>query len=170
MEPQARLSELFGHYGSVGLHQRAAFAGTVCSDNLFRLQPADGNLPSLEDGVSWPAIFDNYALDTIIGDLAYFRKKDRLIESSTFRRRGPIDAPNGCGRDLSERSRPVFAEIEIKPTMFGALSTALFKPTAHDRFGSALEGAVNGTICGRTKRRPGSSFLHSFTMSTSSAW
>ena len=110
------------------INERHLRAPSAPDNLLFRLQPSDGNLPSLEDGVSWPAIFDNYALDTIKGDLAYFRKKDRLIESSTFGTAVQSTRQLGAAVALSERSRPMFAEIEIKPTMVGALAAVLFKP------------------------------------------
>ena len=42
---------------------------------LFRLEPIDGRLPSLEDGFSWPILIQNYSAEKIIDDLILLKKK-----------------------------------------------------------------------------------------------
>lgn len=45
-------------------------------DNIiFRVEPIDGRLPSLEDGLSWPALIDGYSVTRLDPQAAYLRKR-----------------------------------------------------------------------------------------------
>ena len=100
-------------------------------DNLiFRLKPADGRLPSLEDGPSWPAILANYApVSTSKGFLILSRKP---APDETF------PAPRALSRNsyvlgeeigLPQMNGLLFARLHIRLTWWGELANALFKPS-----------------------------------------
>ena len=103
--------------------------GEHAPDNvLFRVQPIDGRLPSLEDGLSWPALFDNYTVTRLNNNLAYLHKKQTSQSSSTYDvvkegtyRTGEVVA-------LPITSAPIFAEIDLRLTFLGKVISFLFKP------------------------------------------
>lgn len=101
---------------------------SVPDNVLFSVQPIDGRLPSLEDGLSWPALFDNYTVTKIDNNLAYL-KKDQIIKNASIYR-VIHDSVHKVGAEvLIPRSvHPVFAEIEIKPTLMGRLMGIAYKP------------------------------------------
>jgi len=97
---------------------------------LFRAEPIDGRLPSLEDGLSWPALFDNYTLTKLDTgyDLAYLRKKQVGKKNSTFH--VVHEGTHKTGEDvvLPMAGNPIFAEVDLRPTLFGKLYGVAFKP------------------------------------------
>lgn len=42
---------------------------------LFTLEPIDGRLPTLEDGLSWPAFMSHYRVTNFVGRYAYLRRR-----------------------------------------------------------------------------------------------
>lgn len=103
--------------------------GNIAPDNvLFRIQPIDGRLPSLEDGLSWPALFDNYTIAKSGNRLSQLRKKETIKKTSTFN--VIFEGSGKIGRDLvlPITSEPMFAEIDLKPTLLGKLLGIVFKP------------------------------------------
>lgn len=98
-------------------------------DNIiFRVQPVDARIPTIDDGMSWPALFDNYSVYKYDSDLAYLRKKNVIQNRSNLDviYQGSIE----IGKDfrLPDSSAPVFAEITYKPTFLGAIWSTAFKP------------------------------------------
>src|SRR6202040_4372562 len=51
---------------------------------LFDLQSIDGRLPSLDDGLSWPALLDNYAFTSYNGHFVLMHKKPVVHGSSNY--------------------------------------------------------------------------------------
>jgi hypothetical protein len=95
---------------------------------LFRVQPIDGRLPSLEDGLSWPALFDNYTLAKPGDELVYFSKKKTIKSSSAFD--VIFEGEGKIGEDfiLPISSDPIYAEIDLKPTLVGKFLGLVYKP------------------------------------------
>jgi len=107
---------------------------------LFCLQTIDNRLPSLDDGLSWPALFDNYivtnveseavisgGVKSITYDMAYLQKKSPIKSSSNF---DVIhDGLHKVGKrvNIATKSIPIYAEIDIKPTLLGKLFNFAFK-------------------------------------------
>jgi hypothetical protein len=95
---------------------------------LFDLMAIDDRLPSLEDGISWPALLDNYTFISFDGQFVLMRRKEviqsksnfELINQGTYRTGGIVALPDAHG--------PLFAEVDLKPTLLGQLWMALFKP------------------------------------------
>lgn len=94
---------------------------------LFKMQPIDGRLPALEDGLSWPAIMNNYALSAEDRGYLYLKRKPDLpleprstIISSKYHALGEqIAVPN--------QDAMVFVKVETKLSLKGKLMNALFK-------------------------------------------
>ncbi|CCD29572.1 conserved membrane hypothetical protein [Candidatus Glomeribacter gigasporarum BEG34] len=97
---------------------------------VFKVEPIDGRLASLEDGLSWPILIYNYIPFKLEKDFVYLRKK-----ISRNVRPARTEILNQEHR-LEETSRlpntelPLFAEIDIHPTLLGRLLSFLYKPSA----------------------------------------
>ena len=95
---------------------------------LLDLMAIDYRLPSLEDGVSWPALLDNYTFISFDGQFVLMRRKPviqarsdfELIDKGTYRTSSTVPLP--------DTHEPLFAEVDLKPTLLGQLWMALFKP------------------------------------------
>ncbi|MDE2420814.1 MAG: hypothetical protein KGO49_06475 [Gammaproteobacteria bacterium] len=103
--------------------------GDHAPDNLlFKIQPIDNRLPSLEDGLSWAAIFDNYHPVEMKQETIYLQKNALIKSSSQFHvlkeqkfRTDEIILINGS-------ELPVFAKIDLKLTLLGQIAQLLYKP------------------------------------------
>jgi hypothetical protein len=51
---------------------------------VFDLQSIDNRFPSLDDGVSWPALLDNYTLDSFDGHFVFLRRNTIIQGSSNY--------------------------------------------------------------------------------------
>jgi hypothetical protein len=95
---------------------------------LFDLMTMGGHLPSLDDGVSWPALLDNYTFISFDGRFALLRKDKVIHASGNYEDvlKGSFKA--GETVRLPETDGLLFAEVDLKPTLLGSLQTAVFRP------------------------------------------
>jgi hypothetical protein len=109
--------------------------GSDAPDNiLFRVEPIDGRLASLEDGLSWPALINRYSVQKLEGGTAYLRKKTGGEQNIVEDRDEIYSATQELGEDvtLPDSSDPLFARMEIDLTFLGKIRSALFKsPELH---------------------------------------
>jgi hypothetical protein len=109
--------------------------GSDAPDNiLFRVEPIDGRLASLEDGLSWPALINRYSVQKLEGGTAYLRKKTGREQNIAEDRDEIYSATQELGEDvtLPDSSDPLFARMEIDLTFLGKIRSALFKsPELH---------------------------------------
>lgn len=100
-------------------------------DNIvFRVEPIDNRLPSIEDGLSWPAIIDNYSLAKLDAHAAYLRKRDGTALPPRFT---PVEFDRGAHQlgeqvSLPDAADPLFAKVDIHLTLLGRAWSAAFKP------------------------------------------
>ena len=105
--------------------------GAEAPDNIvFRVEPIDGRLPSLEDGLSWPALIGGYSLQTLDGQTAYFHRRKPGIQADPEIEEQLPEARHQFGEvvDLPETDKPLFATVEITPTLLGSALNMLYKP------------------------------------------
>ena len=109
--------------------------GNRAPDNLvFRVEPIDGHLPSLEDGLSWPALINRYAIRKLDGQTAYFRRRTTEQGAVPSAEAVLYSARHKFGEEvfLPESNEPLFARMEINSTFLGRILNALFKmPQLH---------------------------------------
>ena len=113
------------------LNQRHLQGSTAPDNILFRVEPIDGRLASLEDGLSWPTLINNYSLQKLDGASAYLRKKAIATEKNDADVKEDLQgAKHDMGEEVSlpDTSDPLFARMEITPTFLGRALGALFKP------------------------------------------
>jgi hypothetical protein len=96
---------------------------------LFRAEPIDGRLPSLEDGASWPALLGLYQPRWMDGDLAYLQRRPGAAEAKPRFIEQRVVA-TGEGAALPDSDGLLFAEIELERTVLGRLASLVFKPIA----------------------------------------
>lgn len=100
-------------------------------DNIiFRLEPIDNRVPSLEDGASWPLLMANYQPNQAVNDFLFLKRKKILANPSTTMT-ALSSEKHAFGEIVTvpALNRAIFAEIEIKPTFWGALATLFLKPS-----------------------------------------
>jgi hypothetical protein len=95
---------------------------------IFRVEPIDGRIPSLEDGVSWPVLLQNYQPMQLTNNFLYLHKKNTrnrrlnpmtLLKSETHTLGEVVNIP-----DLNKL---LFVEIDLKATVLGSLALTFFK-------------------------------------------
>lgn len=105
--------------------------GANAPDNIiFRVEPIDGRIPSMEDGASWPVLMTRYQPTQIVKDFLFLRRKnnsaDVKMEPTVL-----ASGQHSFGEKVSVPSfgQPIFINVEIKPTLLGRLTSTLFKPS-----------------------------------------
>ncbi|MEQ1530701.1 MAG: hypothetical protein ABL925_15400, partial [Methylococcales bacterium] len=93
---------------------------------LFTLQPIDERFPSLDDGLSWPALFDNYTVTKLDKNFAYLSKNAVMRSKSNFE---PFyKGEKKIGETIAFLNNdPVYAKISLKPTLLGKFLGIIFK-------------------------------------------
>jgi len=95
---------------------------------LFDLQSIGGRLPALDDGVSWPALMDNYTFVSYDGKFVLLRRLPVIQASSEYNSVFSQKCKSGSTIALPATSGLLFAEIDLKPTLAGQVLIALFNP------------------------------------------
>jgi hypothetical protein len=93
---------------------------------LFRIEPIDRRLPSLEDGYSWPVIASRYTLNRYEKEYAVFTRREQTEKLGDY-----VQIAEGTGQ-IGETvklpaSGPVYASLDVRPTLIGKLVSVLFK-------------------------------------------
>jgi hypothetical protein len=96
---------------------------------LFHVSPNDEHLPSLDDGMSWIAFLDNYTVAHSDRLFVYLNKREivkdqpdlKVLQDGVYKTGESVTVPTAGG--------PIFAEINLEPTLFGRLVATVFKPT-----------------------------------------
>lgn len=95
---------------------------------LIDLQNIDGRLPSLDDGMSWLALLDNYRVSSFDGQFLTLRKNQSLEAKSNLDVIYEQEQRIGVTVALPEANGPLYAEVKLRPTLLGRLLITLFKP------------------------------------------
>jgi hypothetical protein len=93
----------------------------------FNIEAIDNRYPSLEDGASWPTLLSNYAVTGFAGDYTILQRRD---SPNSLKIGEPILARRqmmGANIAIPVLDQPVWAEIDIRPTLLGRLISALYK-------------------------------------------
>ena len=127
--PRPILQSYSAYTQKLALENEAHLLSDRAPDNvIFRVEPPDRRLPSLEDGVSWPVLIKNYSLSRVANDFVYLRKK-----SGRNTRPALIELHEGEHRFgetilLPDAKGPIYAKLGIKLNFLGRLVSFLYKP------------------------------------------
>jgi hypothetical protein len=98
-------------------------------DNIiFKVEPIDRRFPSLEDGASWPVLLSLYAPAAIDHGFVFLKRLNPAVAPSAM---VPIsDGMRTLGEAivLPPHATPLYAVIEVRPTLAGRVLALLYKP------------------------------------------
>ncbi len=95
---------------------------------IFRLETIDNRFPSLDDGLSWPAMLDNYSLGGASGDWIVLNRKNGMIKrASAYVPLGTVAAQLGDEVSIPEASGPIFVEVHATLSSVGKLINLAYK-------------------------------------------
>jgi hypothetical protein len=117
-------------------HLRSAHA----PDNiLFDIDPLNNNFPSLEDGLSWPELLTRYDVQGVTDQFVILKRSSRPRE---YHLTPLADVPICLGEPMTmvTNDGPLWAELEIHQTFWGAVMATLYKPPALNLTVSLQEG------------------------------
>jgi hypothetical protein len=95
---------------------------------LIDLESIEGRLPSLDDGASWPALFDNYAFISYDSHYVLMQRRQAVQQESRFEEIVRETCETGKTVAIPETNGLLFAAIDLKPTLLGRLLTVAFNP------------------------------------------
>nr|WP_241480454.1 hypothetical protein [Legionella norrlandica] len=108
---------------------RSYLLSTNKPDNIiFKVEPIDNRIPSMEDGKSWIALINHYQPVHWEKDFLFLRKKSGNKSAVLLKLLGIETHTLGEQVKIPDTNKPLFVEIDIQPTIWGLLATALFKP------------------------------------------
>ena len=109
---------------------RKHLLGNQAPNNIiFSVEPIDERIPSLEDGASWPILILNYRPTQMKNNFLFLKKKAYISDIEQPLKLTSENHIFGELVNLPESKLPVFAQIEIKPTLLGRIANMLFKPS-----------------------------------------
>ncbi|HEY2347293.1 MAG TPA: hypothetical protein VGH80_15695 [Xanthomonadaceae bacterium] len=109
---------------------RQFLLGKRAPDNIFfSVQPIDGRFPSIDDGASWPVLLQRYKPAWMHRGFVLLKKNP---DAGPFVE--PVRIATGRYRfgqriALPASAQPLFAQIEFKPTLPGAVAAVVYKPS-----------------------------------------
>jgi hypothetical protein len=95
---------------------------------LFDVSPIDSRLASLEDGKSWPLLLTRYHLVGRAGRLLVLERNTDTGTDADMEDIATSTQRLGHQFNLPKVGEPVWAKVDLKPTLLGRIITTLFKP------------------------------------------
>jgi hypothetical protein len=95
---------------------------------FFQMDPMENVFPSLEDGRSWPELLTRYDIQEVEWPFVLLKRSEA---PRTFHLTPLGEVSLGLGETLDVSTNgpgPLWAEIEIEPTLLGAVVSDLYKP------------------------------------------
>jgi hypothetical protein len=97
---------------------------------IFKVQPIDGRLPSLEDGASWPVLLLNY--EPSFFSNGYLLLKNLYVSGPVSKEPQKIVGGTyslGEQINLPSSDEPLFVKLDIRKSFLGSILNTLFKPS-----------------------------------------
>jgi hypothetical protein len=95
---------------------------------VFRVEPIDKRLPSLEDGQSWPVLLNLYTPRHITNDFLYLAHDTKTNTSPALTRITRNTARLGEDVALPVLQKGIFAEVDLHPTLANRVISIFYKP------------------------------------------
>jgi hypothetical protein len=125
-------------------NRRHLLSGAAPDSIVFRVEPIDGRVPSSEDGASWPLLLSAYRPVTLKGDTLYLKRRaDAALSPEAAAVPAvpadvPLSATLGDPVAIPAGPGPIFARIDVQPTLLGRIAGLVYKPSEL-RLGVRLE-------------------------------
>lgn len=94
---------------------------------IFNIEPIDGRLASLDDGASWPALFQQYEPQALVGKRIILSRNNN--PAPTLVDLGQADTRMGQPVRIPDFNGQVYMTVKVRPSMLGKLKSLLFKPS-----------------------------------------
>ena len=97
---------------------------------IFKIQPIDARLPSIEDGYSWPVILEKYACVAKENDYLFLKKKKSSLNAD-LKLNSLTQGIYALGEQVQvpHTGKYIFAVINIELNLLGRIANIVFKPT-----------------------------------------
>jgi hypothetical protein len=137
----------YSAYTSSLLEKDAAYlGGSKAPDNIiFAVQPIDGRLGALEDGLSWPALLTRYAPAALIDYMAILRRRREPTTDHVLLEPPVASGAYRLGEEIAlpAVSGALWAKVDVAPTFLGKILALVYKlPQLAIEFRTA-DGTIN---------------------------
>jgi hypothetical protein len=127
--PRPVIQSYSAYTSSLAALNRDHLKGASAPDRVyFSIAPIDGRYPSLDDGASWPELIARYRVTSYFDQYAVMEKRSQPIAVIIG---APLldqkDAPLGEQVPIPTTNAPVWARINVAPTLMGRVVSALYK-------------------------------------------
>jgi hypothetical protein len=95
---------------------------------LFDIETINGRLPSLDDGLSWPALLDNYSFVSYDGQFVLLQKRPAIRATTAYDTVLEQTCQTGSSVSVPAGDGLLFAEVDLQPTLAGRLLITFFNP------------------------------------------
>jgi hypothetical protein len=110
------------------INQKHLTGANAPENIIFRMQPIDGRLPSLEDGPSWPSIMKNYHSTQYKNSFLFFKKNTNINQPVNQIRLLTASHRFGETVQLPYTRQPLFVRLEIRLSLAGRIANIVHKP------------------------------------------
>lgn len=93
----------------------------------FKVDPIDGRYPSLDDGVSWLDLLGSFTPKGVKGGYAVLERRVGMPTPLRPNAVDPVDAKFGEVVTVPSDAGPVWATLNVQPTLLGKLFSAVYK-------------------------------------------
>jgi hypothetical protein len=107
---------------------------------VFTVEPIDNRLPSMDDGLSWPTMINNYQFDHADNRFVYLKQKKAHNTSPNRKELYTIKCKMGEEVIIPDTTQVLFAQFDINKTFLGKVSNALYKPDPIEMFITLVDG------------------------------
>ena len=115
---------------SLAKNNKKHLLGEKSPDNIiFKVEPIDGRIPSIEDGASWPQLLTFYKPSALENGFLYLHKKSLVTNASEEPLIGKGSYSFGQAAPIPSNSNAIFIEISIRQSTLGKLMAILYKPS-----------------------------------------
>lgn len=129
--PRPILQSYSAYNTKLALINQQHLLGKNAPENLlFKIQPIDERLPSLEDGASWPIILSNYSFQKNLNGYLHLKRCPWGLKQASL---PAFDSSQSgfLGKEIHppQKGDFVFARVKLSKSILGRLVNILFKPS-----------------------------------------
>lgn len=107
---------------------RSHLLGKQAPDNIiFKVESIGGRLPSIDDGASWPVLMFKYKPTGMANGYLLLQKREGVSEVAKPLKLTREKHKFGENVSLPDSNQPIFAQMEIEPTILGRMARIFFK-------------------------------------------
>jgi hypothetical protein len=128
--PRSVLQSYSAYTPSLLKADAAHLAGSTAPENiLFTVQPIDGRLAALEDGLSWPGLLTRYAPSDSMDGAAILKRRSRPTTDQPVISPPIVSGAYRLGEEISipVTNEPLWARIAVRPTLLGKIAALVWK-------------------------------------------